>query len=83
VDTKGTYSAGILPSGIITPGNPFNGGKERYLGNEWVAGLTYRFAPNISLDLAGAALVTGPALGINSREPKDVYKLSGRFRITF
>ena len=36
VDTKGTTAGptGLTPSGIATPGNPFIGGKERYLGNE-------------------------------------------------
>lgn len=83
VDTRGTFSAGILPSGITTPGNPFDGGKERYLGSEWIARLTYRFADNVVFDLGGAALISGPALGINGRDPKNVYKLSSRLRVTF
>jgi hypothetical protein len=78
VDTKGTFVNGIIPSGICTggnanatagggcgiAGNPFQGGKERYLGNEWVLGLTYRFAPNVTFDFAAAALITGDALNI-------------------
>ena len=83
VDTKGIYLNGILPSGIVSAGNPFNGGKERYLGNEWVAGLTYRFAPNMVVDLAAGYLIAGSALNIHSAEAKDVYKLTGRFRVTF
>ncbi len=83
VDTKGAYLNGILPSGIVSPGNPFRGGKERYLGNEWVAGCTYRFAPNMVFDFAAAYLVAGGALDIHSAEAKDVYKITGRFRITF
>jgi hypothetical protein len=66
VDTKGTIGAtGLAPSGITTAGNPFNSGKERYLGNEWIARLSYRFAPNIVFDLVGAALITGDALNID------------------
>ena len=99
VDTKGTSAAatGLTPSGITTAGNPFTGGKERYLGNEWVARLSYRFAPNVAFDFAAAALITGPALnlqrtptgfgcvtdGIPTCQSRDVYKLSGRVRVTF
>ena len=99
VDTKGTSAAatGITPSGIATAGNPFTGGKERYLGNEWVLHLTYRFAPNVVFDIAGAALMTGPALnlqrtptgfgcatdGIATCQSRDVYKIAARVRVTF
>jgi hypothetical protein len=102
VDTKGTLAAaatGITPSGITTAGNPFKGGKERYLGNEWILGMTYRFAPNMTFDLVGAALITGDALdiqraaasdrgpcatdGVPTCQSRNVYKLSARFRITF
>jgi hypothetical protein len=99
VDTKGTSAAatGITPSGITTAGNPFKGGKERYLGNEWVARLSYRFAPNVAFDLAASALVTGDALnlqrtpgtfacvtdGVATCQSRNVYKLSGRIRVTF
>jgi hypothetical protein len=93
VDTKGTF---VSPATGITPSaNPFNGGKENYLGNEWVLGMTYRFAPNISFDFAAAALIVGDALNIQrtggnqnnacatSCEAKDVYKASARLRVTF
>ncbi len=98
VDTKGTLGQGIVPSGITTAGNPFKGGKEQYLGNEWVLGLTYRFAPNMSFDLAAAALITGDALniqhagsdrgpcatdGVPTCQSRNVYKGSARFRVTF
>jgi hypothetical protein len=101
VDTKGTLASnttGITPSGITTAGNPFKGGKEHYLGNEWILGLTYRFAPNMVFDVAGAALITGDALniqragsdrgpcgtdGVPTCQSRNVYKLSARFRITF
>jgi hypothetical protein len=113
VDTKGTFVNGIIPSGICTggnqnataggacgiAGNPFKGGKERYLGNEWVLGLTYRFAPNVAFDFAAAALFVGDALDIqraggNGNNPcindnvptceaKNVFKGSARIRVTF
>ena len=98
VDTKGTSAAatGITPSGITTAGNPFAGGKERYLGNEWLARLTYRFAPNVTFDVVGAVLVTGDALNLQRAAPfgcgtdgvptcqsRNVYKLAGRMRVTF
>ena len=99
VDTKGTTATatGLTPSGITTAGNPFTGGKERYLGNEWVGGLTYRFAPNVAFDMAAAALITGDALniqrtpagfgcvtdGVATCQSRNVYKLSGRVRVTF
>ena len=98
VDTKGTLVNGITPSGITTGGNPFRGGKEQYLGNEWNLGLTYRFAPNMSFDIVGAALITGDALniqhtgsdrgpcatdGVPTCQSKNVYKGSARFRVTF
>jgi len=99
VDTKGTTATatGLTPSGITTAGNPFTGGKERYLGNEWVGGLTYRFAPNVAFDMSAAALITGDALniqrtpagfgcvtdGVATCQSRNVYKLSGRVRVTF
>ena len=90
-------STGLTPSGITTLGNPFTGGKERYLGNEWVARLSYRFAPNVSFDLAGSVLITGDALniqrtpagfgcvtdGVATCQSRNVYKLTGRVRVTF
>jgi hypothetical protein len=98
VDTKGTIASatGITPSGITTAGNPFTGGKERYLGNEWVARMTYRFAPNVVFDFALATLITGDALnhqraapfqcatdGISTCQSRNVYKASARVRVTF
>ena len=98
VDTKGTTAnaTGLTPRGITTAGNPFVGGKEHYLGNEWVARLSYRFAPNVVFDLAGSVLITGDALNVQRAAPfqcstngvltcqsRDVYKLSSRIRVTF
>jgi hypothetical protein len=94
VDTKGILANGITPST-----NPFSRGKERYLGNEWILGLTYRFAPNVTFDLAAAALITGDALniqrtggdnnnqciteGVPTCQSRNVYKGSARLRVTF
>jgi hypothetical protein len=94
VDTKGTTAAA---TGLTPSSNPFRGGKERYLGNEWVARLTYRFAPNVQFDLAAAALITGDALniqrtpasfgcvtdGVSTCQSRNAYKLSSRIRVTF
>jgi len=77
--------------------HPFTGGKERYLGNEWVGRLTYRFAPNVVFDFALAALITGDALnlqhipagfgcdtdGIPTCQSRNVYKATARVRVTF
>jgi hypothetical protein len=98
VDTKETTAGptGLTPSGITTAGNPFAGGKERHLGNEWLARLTYRFAPNVVFDLVGAALITGDALniqraapfgcatdGVSTCQSRNVFKGSARIRVTF
>jgi hypothetical protein len=98
VDTKGTIASatGITPSGITTAGNPFTGGKERYLGNEWVARMSYRFAPNVVFDVALSTLITGDALniqraggfacvtdGVPTCQSRNVYKGSMRLRVTF
>jgi hypothetical protein len=96
VDTKGT---GANATGITPSTNPFSRGKERYLGNEWIVGLTYRFAPNIVFDLVGATLITGPALdiqrsatsdrgpcstdGVPTCQSRNVYKATARVRLTF
>src|SRR5204862_76497 len=84
VDTKGTTATatGLTPSGITTAGNPFQGGKERYLGNEWVGGLTYRFAPNVVLELAAAALLAGEVERVAERGPGDPVPPVRRLRPT-
>jgi hypothetical protein len=48
-----------------------------------VARLTYRFTENMVFDFAAAYLIAGGALDIHSAEAKDIYKLSGRFRVSF
>ncbi len=84
-DTK-VDTTGVLGAGLVTNGTR---GTERYLGNEWNAGLTYRFAPNVTFDLVGAVLLTGDALnharvvGGPVFQAQDVYKGSARIRLTF
>ena len=59
-------------------------------------GLTYRFAPNVTFDMAGAVLVTGDAYnyqraapfdcvtgGVQTCQARNVYKLASRIRVTF
>ena len=83
VDTTGVL---VALSGLATRGTR---GTERYLGNEWAAGLTYRFAPNVTFDLIGAVLLTGDALnharvvGGPVFEAHDAYKGAARIRLTF
>ena len=36
--------------------------KSNYIGTEFFAGLTWRFAPGLALDSAGGYMLTGPAL---------------------
>jgi hypothetical protein len=94
VDTKGTTATA---TGLTPSINPHHGGKERYLGNEWVARMTYRFAPNVVFDVAAAALITGDALniqrtpagfgcstdGILTCQSRNVYRTTARIRVTF
>jgi hypothetical protein len=93
VDTKGTLGA----TGIVPSTNPFGPGLERYLGSEWIARMTYRFAPNVALEMVGAVLVTGDALniqragaanqcvteGVPTCQSRNVWKTSTRLRVTF
>ncbi len=68
-------------------------GKENYLGTETALGMTYRFAPNIALDLIGSYMFTGAALnnagvagqtiGPNARDADDIWKTTARLRFTF
>ena len=84
VDTTGFLAGGV--TGITTRGTR---GTERYLGNEWNLGFTYRFAPNVAFDLVGAILLTGDALnhartaGGPVFQAHDVYKGAARIRLTF
>jgi hypothetical protein len=84
VDTTGFLAPGV--TGITTRGIR---GTERYLGNEWNLGFTYRFAPNVTFDLVGAILIVGDALnharaaGGPVFQAHDVYKGAARLRLTF
>lgn len=65
--------------------------KARYLGNEWDAGFTYRFAPNVAFDLIGAVLFAGRARDLARNvtdesaifRAQDVYKTAARLRLTW
>jgi hypothetical protein len=71
-------------------------GKQQFLGVESALGMTYRFAPNVALDLIGSYLYAGEALnqagpagtGANApaakgRDAQDIWKFSTRLRFTF
>jgi len=66
VDTDSVVSNGsLLPSFIsrTTGASARPEGDHTLLGNELNAGLTWRFAPGLALDVAGGYLFAGPALG--------------------
>ncbi|HSE92763.1 MAG TPA: hypothetical protein VLF19_05620 [Methylomirabilota bacterium] len=75
VDTDGTLSS----TGLTSP----TGGDDSFLGWELALGFTYRFAPNVALDLNGAYLFAGDALGNAGNDADDVYKVVARVRFTF
>lgn len=101
VDTNGTLdSNGITPANRTVNGGPLvrADGDDNYLGTEFNAGFTYRFAPNIAFDMVGAYLFAGSALDhqrvacpatfsaavdCRVKDADDVYKLSARVRFTF
>ena len=66
-------------------------GDSRYIGTEVDIGLTWRFAPNAAIDLQGAYLFAGKALGTaevlngvhTRRDPNDAYMLASRVRLSF
>jgi hypothetical protein len=82
VDTQATVANGLTP---------VSAGDARYLGTEAALGLTYRFAPNIALDLVGAVLFVGEARDhgrtaastTDTFDADNVYRLSARLRVTF
>lgn len=72
----------------LTGITPRSGGDERYLGNEWAAGFTYRFAPNVAFDVLGAVLFVGDARDRRDEfgglhDADDVYKIATRLRVQF
>ena len=69
-------------------------GTEQFFGAEGALGMTYRFAPNVALDLVASYLWAGRRLqqlrassggpiGPGVREADDVYKFSTRLRFTY
>ncbi|HEY7647606.1 MAG TPA: hypothetical protein VID04_01275 [Methylomirabilota bacterium] len=85
VDTQSALTANGLTQNA---GN--GGGDQNFLGTEANAGLTYRFAPNVALDLVGAYLWAGPALaharagaGDTKHDADDVWNATARVRVTW
>jgi hypothetical protein len=66
-------------------------GDATYIGTEVALGLTWRFAPGLVFDLAGAMLFAGSALDasevlngvLTKMKAKDIYLVSGRVRYSF
>jgi hypothetical protein len=68
-------------------------GTEQYLGTEGAIGMTYRFAPNVALDVVGSYLWAGDAFSnagragstiySGARDAQDAYKVSTRLRFTY
>jgi len=92
VDTGATLAAGTGTGSLV----PSSGGDKRYLGNEWNAGFTYRFAPSVVFDLIGAYLIAGGARDHGPVSPatplacasatceaENAYKVSARVRVTW
>jgi hypothetical protein len=86
VDTDGTFSSTQMncrPSDCK--------GDESYVGTEANLGMTWRFAPGLTLDLVGAYLFAGSALDTTEiiggvatkRDAKDVYTGAARLRVAF
>lgn len=75
----------------IVSGRSFVEGDSRYIGTEADLWLTWRFAPNVALDLAGAYLFAGSALDTTEllngvatrREAQDAYTVATRVRLSF
>lgn len=68
-------------------------GENNYLGTEFDLGMTWRFAPNVALDLVWAYMWTGSAFSQSTNptnqnagvvnDAKDIYKAVSRIRFTF
>jgi len=92
VDTDGIFTAGAVNC-TTNSGGAGSGcrGDESYLGTEVNAGVTWRFAPGITLDLVGAYLFAGSALdttfiqnGVATKQDaKDIYTGAARLRVSF
>jgi long-subunit fatty acid transport protein len=97
VDTAGTVANGTgitpgCPAAAVDNGTCVDEGDASYLGSEVVAGFTWRFAPNVTLDFAAAYFIVGPALSAhqitnfqtgvvqNGRNPQDIQTVATRVR---
>ena len=98
VDTDGQptfvpFQAGatkVCNTAATGPGAGCNGDAS-YIGTEVALGLTWRFAPGLTFDLAGAILFSGNALDasevlngvLTKMHAKNIYLLSSRLRYSF
>lgn len=76
VDTDAVITAAGLVGGD-------GSGDARWLGVEGALGLTYRFAPNVALDVIGATLQGGDARDSGGEDAKAVWKGVARVRVTW
>jgi hypothetical protein len=92
VDTDGIFAAGAVNCTTNSSGAGSGcRGDESYLGTEVNVGLTWRFAPGITLDLVGAYLFAGGAMdttfvrnGVNEKQDaRDIYTGAARVRVSF
>jgi hypothetical protein len=92
VDQDGVFSAATVNcSSNSSGGGSGCRGDGTFLGTEVDAGLTWRFAPGITLDLVGAYLFAGGALnatferngGFVLQRAKDIYTGAARVRVSF
>jgi hypothetical protein len=80
-------TSAVLGAGGLTGGN--GGGNANFLGTEVWGYMTYRFAPNVSLDLSGSYLFAGNALdharvaGGDVKDADDVWKATARVRVSW
>ncbi len=98
VDTDGQPVFVPFQAGAVTVCNPNAAGKgagcrgdASYIGTEAVLGLTWRFAPGLTFDLAGAVLFSGSALDasevlngvLTKMHAKNIYTVVSRIRYSF
>jgi hypothetical protein len=100
VDTASAVAAGtgLTPrcaAAALDAGTCTDQGTSQFYGSEFALGLRWRFAPNVTFDMAGSYFVAGNALsspaitnvssGVvqDGRDPKDVQTVSMRVRYSF
>jgi hypothetical protein len=92
VDTDTGVASGAGQSGTgqrtIVNANSFVKGDSRYIGTEGDIGVTWKFAPNITFDLAGAWLWAGDALKVADaagikHDQHDAWTIASRVRFSF